>query len=388
LSDREDNVIHGYHYKTGLPIIITIKEGLISDISYGEASQDNCWIGPGLVDIQVNGYHGIDFNRLPLENRSIVQLSKKLWKEGITTYFPTIITNEEKTTEELLKKISEAIYLNETKGTIGGIHLEGPFISLQNGPRGAHNRSYIQSPNWSIFEKWQLSSDNNIKIVTMSPEWQESASFINKCVGSGIKVAIGHTAANTEQISEAVNLGASLSTHLGNGCHQELPRHPNYIWDQLAEVDLWTSLIGDGFHLPDSVLRVIKAIKENKAFLISDSTELAGMPCGSYKSHIGSDVELTEGRKLHIKNNPNILAGSAMTLKQTVERLYARRVFPFWEIWDMASVIPSSYLGLPTSKGLTIGSPADIVVFKKYQKSINIIKTIKSGDIVFSANYS
>src|SRR5699024_2348415 len=145
--------------------------------------------------------------------------------------------------------------------------------------------------------------------------------FIHQATKSGVKVAIGHTAATTEQIVEAVQAGATLSTHLGNGAHVTLPRHPNYIWDQLAEDRLWASVISDGHHLPNNVLKVFNKVKQENMILVSDSVVLAGMSPGEYTTPIGGNVVLTKSGRLHLRDEFHLLAGSAQNILQGVENL-------------------------------------------------------------------
>ena len=132
---------------------------------------------------------------------------------------------------------------------IAGLHIEGPHISPEDGPRGAHPQHCVRPPDVDEFHRWQEASNGSVKLVTVSPEWPESPGYIEAVVREGVVVAIGHTKATTDQIRDAVNAGATLSTHLGNGAHSMLPRHPNYLWDQLAEDRLAASFIADGIHL-------------------------------------------------------------------------------------------------------------------------------------------
>ena len=387
MSQKEKRyALEGIHYLTGRPVRIWVERGIICNIesiNNFDVVVSN-WIGPGLVDLQINGYSGIDFNTLPLSEEMIVEVTKALWQEGVTSYFPTIITNSDTVIEKIINTFSSAINSNPILDkTIKGIHLEGPFISPEDGPRGAHPREYVKPPDWDRFKKWQAAAKGRLKLITLSPEWPGSTEFIAKCVAEGLKVAIGHTAASSEQILEAVNAGGSLSTHLGNGAHAVLPRHPNYIWDQLAEERLWASIIADGFHLPDSVLKVIYKVKQKQVFLVSDSVYLSGLKAGEYETHIGGKVVLTPEGKLHLKENTKLLAGSVKSLKQCIEYL-SGRLLPFQEAWEMSSLRPSTFMKFDTYKGLEIGAPADLVLFERYKSQIKILQTYKFGKLVYS----
>jgi N-acetylglucosamine-6-phosphate deacetylase len=377
-------LVEGLDYRTGCPVAVEIEDGVIREIHKIKGSDRLPWLAPGFVDLQVNGFRGVNLNTLPLSVDSVLLVTQMLWREGVTAYLPTVITNSDDGIEEAVRAIAEAIRQYPVLDqVIPGIHLEGPFISPQDGPRGAHDLAYVKAPDWALFERWQNAANGRIRLVTLSPEWPNAIEFIEKCVRHGVNVAIGHTAASTEQIAVAARAGASMSTHLGNGSHSMLPRHPNYIWDQLAEDDLWACMIGDGFHLPDSVLKVIMRVKKERAILVSDVVDLGGHEPGEYETHIGGKVVLTPEGKLHLKDQPLLLAGSVQTLRQGVWNLQRKQLCELREAWDMASVRPAAYLGLPSQQGLAVGAPADLVVFELTDEEIHIVRTIKQGFVLY-----
>lgn len=379
--------IIGISYLTGEPIELEFSGGKLIGIRPAkEGSGDSLpYIAPGLVDLQVNGIKGIDFNTLPIPDHAVKQVTELLWEFGVTTYFPTIITNSDQKIQEALKSIISACRESDLVNlSIGGIHLEGPFISAEDGPRGAHSKEFVRAPDRSLFEQWQEVAEGKIRIITLSPEWPGSIEFIELCVRHGVKVAIGHTAANANQIKEAVSAGASLSTHLGNGCHHLMHRHDNYIWEQLASEGLWSSIIADGFHLPDSVMKVFIKVKPEKTILVSDATSFTGLAPGVYSSHIGGSVELSPEGKLFIRDNPGTLAGSAQSLLWGVNQLILKNILPINKAWNMASLKPLEYLHEGRENPFATGSIADFVLFKNGERGIEIIQTIKSGKIVYS----
>ena len=163
-----------------------------------------------------------------------------------------------------------------------------------------------------------------------------------------------------------------------------LPRHPNYLWEQLAQDDLWTCLIGDGFHLPESVLKVAMAVKQEKALLVSDAVYLAGMKPGEYETHIGGKVILNESGKLHLASNDKILAGSAQMLPWGIEHLTRTGLADLADAWEMSSVRPARSMGLPMQEGIRAGAPADLwVLFTHDNGHVNIRETYKSGQLVY-----
>lgn len=221
----------GMHYQTGEPILLHI--GIITGVEPARVRTEDelPYVGPGLVDIQINGYKGSDFNTPPFPVSMVHRVSRELLSEGMTSYFPTVITNGDQSINLRQGAFLKRAGKMHSRSCVAGIHLEGPFISPEDGPRGAHQKQHVKPPDWELFQRWQDQAQGMIKIITLSPEWEGSASFIEKCAESGVIVSIGHTTANAKQIEDAVRAGARMSTHLGNGAHLHIRRHPNYILD-------------------------------------------------------------------------------------------------------------------------------------------------------------
>jgi N-acetylglucosamine-6-phosphate deacetylase len=387
--------VAGLHYKTGKPIRLRISEGVIDSIEPLQEweiarAEELPWIGPGLVDLQINGASGIDFNNLPITQEAVQKIIRKLWSEGTTTCYPTVITNSDDNIETMVRSIAQACSKDRlTSESIAGIHLEGPFISPEDGPRGAHGREFVKAPDWELFEHWQQAANGMIRIITLSPEWEEAPEFISKCVRNGVVVSIGHTAATPEQIHLSVQSGATLSTHLGNGAHLSLPRHPNYIWEQLAQDQLSACIIADGFHLPDSIMKVFLKVKAERLILVSDAVYLSGLEPGLYNTHIGGQVMLTKEGRLHLANNPGLLAGSVQLLKAGIEHLAKSGICTLSEAWGMASVIPASTMNLAAGEGLAVGAPADLITFSwDHMDKLILHSVYKLGHHVTCSNES
>ena len=379
--------IQGNSYRDGLAIEISFSEGIIDSISETETTLDQDLIlGPGFTDIQVNGYGGIDYNEIQSDPRNLAEISRLLYKEGVTTHFPTIITNDPDQISQLILQIVSLRKSDElSRMSIEGLHIEGPFISPMDGPRGAHPKEFVRAPDWSLVQKWQNESKGLIKMITLSPEWENANSFIERCIDYGILVSIGHTNATHQQILDAVSAGASLSTHLGNGMHPILARHPNYLWSQLSQDQLGASIIADGFHLPAEVIQVFQKIKKENLILVSDSVSLAGMPAGDYTLHIGGEVTMTSEGKLHLKSNPSILAGSASNIRRGVSFLIKNKLASLTEAWEMASVRPEKLVN-PGHILFEEGTIADLILCRKDENGeLEVLKTIKHGREVFSA---
>lgn len=335
------------------------------------------FFAPGLVDLQVNGVNGVDFNDLLLTKEDLERAVSYLLSQGVSSFFPTLITNEKSRILSLLNIIRKACEENPlVNSCIAGIHLEGPFISSVEGARGAHNSNYIQKPDWNLVKKFQQASGGRIKLITLAPELAGALGLIKKCRKSGINVAIGHSLASDKIIEEAVLAGANLSTHLGNAVPLMLPRHPNLLWDQLANDSLYVTLIADGFHLGESFLKVVLKTKGEKAFLVSDSTMFCGMKAGEYQSHIGEEVVLESNGKLSLKYGNGLLAGASKNLLEGVQYLIDKNMKSLSEAWEMASIIPFTFLDISTNQ--------DVIIFSLSELGqIFIQKAVKEGQVAF-----
>lgn len=379
---QSDTMLDGVHYETGQRIRVTIKGGIIASVEDLETSTLEAdrlpVIAPGLVDLQVNGYKGVDFNAPGLTVEQVQLVSLELLRTGVTGYYPTLITGPEDRTLATLEVISEAMRSpGPARSMINGIHMEGPFICREDGPRGAHPAAYCMEPDPDLVGRWNKASGGMVRIVTLAPELPGSEDLIRACREMGITVGIGHTAADSGVIHDAVLAGATLSTHLGNGCHNILPRHPNYIWDQLAEDGLYASMIADGYHLPDAVLKVFIRVKGEKAILVSDSMTYSGMPPGVYESPATGKVRLTEEGKLHMEGDPGTLAGSASKISDGIRKITDLENFPY--AWNMASVHPNRLMELPAARGIAAGAPASLVMLNQGEPVPEIQSVICKG---------
>ena len=308
---------------------------------------------------------GFDLNEDETSYKDVAGVTKHCLQTGVTQHLPTVVTGSDKRIHHALSVIAKACDTDETvRNSAVGIHLEGPYISEHDGPRGAHNVKYVCNPDWDQFQRWQESSGGRITMVTLAPEREGAMSFIAKLAGQGIVVCLGHTMASTEQIEQAVQAGAASSTHLGNGAHPILARHPNYIWDQLAEDRLYGSFISDGHHLSFRTLKAMLRAKGDKAILVSDAVKFAGMSPGEYASIIiGGNVVLGANGRLSTKSNPNILAGSANTIPEGIGNVVQWTGFSLKDTVDMVTARPAKLMGLDHHGRMLEGFKANLTLF-------------------------
>jgi N-acetylglucosamine-6-phosphate deacetylase len=244
-----------------------------------------------------------------------------------------------------------------------GIHLEGPYISAEDGPRGAHPLEHCRPPCWNEFQRLQEAAEGRIRIITLSPEYEGAHEFIERTAASGVLVAIGHTAANSDQIRAAVDAGARMSTHLGNGAHGQIRRHPNYIWDQLAEDRLVASLIADGHHLPASVVKCfVRAKSPARCILVSDLVGMAGMPPGRYRNTSIGDIEILDDGRLVVAGQRQYLAGAGLPIHYGIPNVMKFAEVPLSTAINMVTTYPARLLDLPAPR-IEVGASSELVLF-------------------------
>ena len=207
---------------------------------------------PGFFDLQVNGFAGVDFNSPTLTPDAIDEALARMREVGVTRCLPTIITSSFDRFAASVRPLAR-----HRSTAIVGIHMEGPYLSPEDGYRGAHLKEHVVPASVDDFERRQDAADGRIVLVTLAAEVSGATELIEHAVRTGIRVAIGHSAASPSQIADAIAAGATLATHLGNGCAAMLPRHPNVIWELLAADDVLASVIVDGHHLPPSTVKSI-----------------------------------------------------------------------------------------------------------------------------------
>jgi len=385
--------ITGRRYDTGEVVAIQFDAGRITRIEPAEHAARSTatlpWIAPGFVDLQVNGYHGQEFNDSALTVAAIAQVCRAMDCDGVTSFLPTATTHS---SEMLLHTFTTlAAACEEDDGVarrVPGFHLEGPYISPSDGPRGAHPREHCRPPDWDEFQQFQEAADGRIKIVTLSPEYDAAPRFIAKAAASGVLVAIGHTAADSDQIRAAVDAGARMSTHLGNGAHGTIRRHPNYIWDQLAEDRLVASLIVDGHHLPPAVVKTfVRAKTIDRCVLVSDLVGMAGMPAGHYANTSIGDIEVLDDGRLVVAGQRQYLAGAGLPITHGIANLMRFAGIDLRMAIDLAARRPAELIGLDRGR-LEVGAIADLVQFRSPNDDddtapIRILTTFSAGERVW-----
>lgn len=377
-------IIQGKLPGTENPVNVTIEGGIISHIEpFREGTLHHfkgpdLYICPGFFDPQVNGFAGVDFNGKGLTPEGIQRAAQCLALSGVTRFLPTIITATHEKIKRQLKILTDALEeYSLLRKMIPGIHIEGPYISSEDGPRGAHPREAVRPPDWDEFERFQEICNGKIKYLTLAPEMKGAIPFIEKAVANGIVVGIGHTHASDTVLEDALRAGARLSTHLGNGTPAVLPRHQNPIQKQLSMDGLMASIIVDGIHLPNYVVKnFVRAKGIEQILLTTDSMAGAGAPPGKYT--LGDlEAEVGPDRAVRLTGTP-YLAGSTLTMDRAINNIIRFASVDLMNGLQMARKNGEKLF--PGIGGeIVSGSPADIVLFE-YKDEMRVIATWINGE--------
>ena len=384
--------IEGLSYLDGKPVSIVVKNGKIAEvnqISELPAGAKTLYVAPGLIDNQVNGFMGISFlseTDGELTLGKVQKATRALWEKGVTTYLATLTTNSREELLNLFTKFGKFRNDKSLLGSVAGFHLEGPYISPIEGYRGAHTAKFIRKPDWNEFMDLYTASGNAIMNVTVAPELEGAMDFIKKCTEKGIVVALGHHNADAVTVNTAVENGAKISTHLGNGCANMINRHLNPLWPQLANDKLAISIICDGFHLNEEEIRVFHRVKgADKTIVTSDVVEFGGMAPGIYKVWDGSEIELTpEGKLMYPAEQ--VLYGGASALDRGARHIMNATGCSLADAVKMSSTNAAKLYGLNDRGSIEIGKRADLILFELGDSRLKIIKTFVNGELVFDSS--
>ena len=294
---------------------------------------------PGFVDLQVNGFAGVDFNTPGQPPDGISGAVRAMRATGVTLCLPTLITSSFETFAACARALVAA-----REAAVRGLHMEGPYISPLDGPRGAHPVGHVLPASVDDFARRQDAAEGCIVLVTLAPEAPGALALIEHLVGRGVRVGLGHTAATSALIEDAVRAGATLSTHLGNGCATTFDRHENPIWAQLAADGLSASFVADGIHLPPAVLKaMVRAKGAGRSLLVTDAMAAAAAPPGRFR--LGElDVERDADGRVGLPGTEH-LAGSALTMDRAVANTARFADMTIDEVLPLATTQPARAIG-------------------------------------------
>ena len=323
-------------------------------------------IVPGFIDIHSHGGYGID--SMDGDPDKLNEMIKKMFQEGITTYFPTTMTQSFENIEKALKSISKAA---ENNPVIQGIHLEGPFISPVF--KGAQPEKYITAPDARLMEKWNTISGDRIRIVTYAPETSDATKFEQYCVDHNIILSVGHTNATRKELKES---RATHVTHLYNAQRGLHHREPGVTGHAFLENKMYTEVIADGFHIAPDMIKVAYDQKgPHRIELITDSMRAKGIPEG--ESELGGQKVIVKDKQARLGSGN--LAGSVLEFQDAFKNIQKFTGCSIEEAVLMSSVNQAEELGLDKKGSLAIGKDADMVVFNE---KLELQQTISFGEMV------
>lgn len=394
--------ITGKLCETGELVQLSIKNDQITNIEPADAGAKSTfgapdvWIAPGFIDVQFNGYGGYDFNSGIWntgfdQDQAAANILQLAAKTGTARLCPTVVTNTEENIVNSFRKLTKQLAADPIlQSAMGCFHLEGPYLSEKDGLRGAHPVECIRDPNWDQFQRFQEAAEGRIKILTLAPEREGSIPFIEKAVENGIVISLGHTGASPDQVRDAVKAGARMSTHLGNGSQDQIQRHRNYMFAQLADDGLTAGIIADGDHLPPELVKIYARVKgADRLVLVSDAAALGGLPPGIYG---GGTHEVLPGGKIALAGTP-YLAGAGHLLDVCVANALRWTELGMAGIAQCVATNPAQLLDLENTGKVKVGYLADLTLFR-YDEDVTlsgarapleIIATILEGKVLFQA---
>lgn len=368
---------------------IEVMHERISSVSYvGNIDEEKPFASPGFVDMQINGFAGIDFSDSELTAEKAIGVLQPVWKTGVTKLCATLITNTAELLERNFKVLEEARRLDARfAATVPCYHLEGPYLSPGES-RGAHDPLLMRPPDWEHFSRLQRAAGGNIAIVTLAPELPGACDFIRRARAAGIVVAIGHSDGTPEDIHRAIEAGAQLSSHLGNGCPEFIHRHQNPLWAQLASDQLQSALICDGFHLPPDVVRTIyKAKGIGRCILITDAVHVATLPPGRY-SLVGLGIELLPSGQV-VTTERWSMAGSALSMNRAIRVFQDFAGISLEEALRAATANPGNLVRrCEACTEIAPGQPANVTLFRPEQDALQIEAVLLRGEQIYSRTSS
>ena len=393
-------VITARRFDTLQPVKMTLRDSLLASVVPIDLPPDEFIalpvVGPGLCDIQVNGYRGIWFSSEPLATDDVEKVIHWYVERGITQCLPTLITNSAAAIEHGLATIRAARERSSLlRKVIVGCHVEGPWISPVDGPRGAHPIEHVRPADYTEFCRWQRVSGDLVRIVTLAPEVPHAVDVVRQIVKSGVRVSIGHTAATPAEISAVIDAGATLGTHLGNGCAGLVPRHNNVFWPQLADDRLTCSVIADGWHVPAMMLQCIVRCKSlDRLILTCDVSGFGGCAPGRYQAD-AVEVDVLDDGRIVVAGQTQFLAGAGVTTGDCVAEFMSLCDVPLQNAWELASTRPAALIN-SACQFLQEGQSANLTLFRiganntasprsGYSPKFEAMATIVAGDVVFDA---
>ena len=366
--------VQARHIETGQSIRVCWKDGVISSVEPASASPKDLWVAPPLLDLQVNGFGGIDFQQDDISLPELVQAIHGLRAAGCPLFLLTLITDEWPRMLDRLRCFRELRAKSpELQDAIVGWHIEGPFLSSQPGFSGAHNPKAMRDPKPADMEELRRVCGDDPVLLTLAPERLDAIASIERAIPLGIRVSLGHTDASAKRIDQAVKAGATAFTHLGNGCPRDLNRHDNILWRVFETSRIFVSLIPDAIHVDPSLFRLAhRLLGKDRIYYVTDAMSAAGAPPGQYR--LGQlTLEVGEDEVVRLPGSANF-AGSALSPLDGILRAAEMLHCTWRDVWPQYSTNPARLMGF--NYGLNVGAPATFCVAEAVSEPVNVVSQL------------
>lgn len=358
----DSNELSAWHFATLQPVRVRWVNGVITELdSAPPTTPPDRWIAPLLCDVQVNGYAGVDFQQDNLTAEDLLRAARALREAGCGKFLLTLITDDwANLTARLRHLVAVRVQSTELQSAIAGWHIEGPFLSDQSGFHGAHDPALMLDPTPERIRELRTLTGHDPLLLTLAPERPGAITAIRLAASLGIKISLGHTNASAQTLSQAAQAGATMFTHLANGCPRELDRHDNILWRVFETPGLTPSLIPDQIHVSPALFHLIHRARNGKVFYTTDAMAAAGAPPGRYPFgkmalEVGADQIVRQPGKANF-------AGSALRPVDGVLRAARMLNCPWQEAWTRFSEAPARLMGLNCE--LAVGQRANFCLVK------------------------
>jgi N-acetylglucosamine-6-phosphate deacetylase len=328
-------------------------------------------LGPGFIELQLNGAFGHDFNADP---PSVWEVAPRLPRFGVTAFLPTVVTSP----PERVKAAQDAMVSSASPNAAGavplGLHLEGPFLNPEK--KGAHDPGYLRMPDLASVEDWSLA--NGVRLVTLSPELPGALDLVKSLADRGVVVSAGHSAATYVQAMSGIEAGIRYGTHLFNAMAPLHQREPGVAVALLTDPRIVTGLICDGFHTHPAMVRLAwQALGGRRLNLVSDAIAALGMPPGDYT--VGENRIVVDESCARLPDGT--IAGAIVGLDGSLRNLVAFAGCSLQEALPTITSTPASVLGLAAERGtIAPGRLADLVLLTR---DLHVHTTMVGGRIVY-----
>jgi N-acetylglucosamine-6-phosphate deacetylase len=343
-----------------VPGDVSVEDGRVTGVGLDGVGRGIA--APGFVDLQVNGFAGVDF--LGADADGFQAAGEALLETGVTAYLPTLITSGEADLVCALEAVPDAV----PGPRILGVHLEGPFLSPAR--LGTHRRDGRRDPDPALLER--LLDAGPVRLMTLAPELPAALELIDLLHARGVVVSLGHTDATAAQAHAAFDRGVRAVTHVFNAMRPLAHRDPGVVGAALSRPDVVVQAIVDGVHLDPDIVRLLWRAAAGRLSLVTDAIAGAGLGDGTYAL---GEIEIVVADDV-VRSEDGMLAGSALTMDEAVRNLVALDV-PLEGALEAATSVPARVLGVPGLGRLAVGGPADVVVL---DDALQVVRTLVGGE--------